>query len=69
MAGTNLHLMSTNSPLIWFVIVVIDCWKEMGWNAIIYLSAMAGIDMGLYEELAFAISSSVRYLIPFSSTK
>ncbi len=47
--GTNLHLMSTNSPLIWFVIVVIDCWKEMGWNAIIYLSAMAGIDPGLYE--------------------
>ncbi len=46
---TNLHLMSTNSPLIWFVIVLIDCWKEMGWNAIIYLSAMAGIDTGLYE--------------------
>lgn len=48
-AGTNLHLMSTNSPLIWVVIVIIDCWKEMGWNAIIYLSAMAGIDQGLYE--------------------
>lgn len=47
--GTNLHLMSTNSPLIWIVIVIIDCWKEMGWNAIIYLSAMAGIDQGLYE--------------------
>ena len=47
--GSNLHLMSTNSPLIWFVIVIIDCWKEMGWNAIIYLSAMAGIDTGLYE--------------------
>lgn len=47
--GTNLHLMSTNSSLIWFVIIIIDCWKEMGWNAIIYLSAMAGIDLGLYE--------------------
>ncbi len=47
--GTNLHLMSTNSPLIWLVIVIIDCWKETGWNAIIYLSAMAGIDPGLYE--------------------
>lgn len=47
--GTNLHLMSTNSPLIWFVIILIDCWKEMGWNAIIYLSAMTGIDSGLYE--------------------
>lgn len=47
--GTNLHLMSTNSPLIWLVIVIIECWKEMGWNAIIYLSAMAGVDQGLYE--------------------
>lgn len=45
----NLHLMSTNSILIWFVIIIINCWKEMGWNAIIYLSSMAGIDPGLYE--------------------
>ncbi len=49
LAGTNLHLMSTNSPLIWLVIVIIECWKEMGWSAIIYLSSMAGIDPGLYE--------------------
>ena len=49
LTNTNLHLMSTNSILIWFVIVIINCWKEMGWNAIIYLSAMAGIDTGLYE--------------------
>lgn len=48
-ANTRLHLMSTNSPLIWVVIVIINCWKEVGWNAIIYLSAMAGIDTGLYE--------------------
>lgn len=47
--GQNLKLMSTNSPQIWFVIVLIDIWKEMGWNAIIYLSAIAGIDQGLYE--------------------
>lgn len=49
LVGGNLHLMSTNSPLIWAVIIFIDCWKEMGWNAIIYLSSMAGIDPGLYE--------------------
>ena len=49
LTGANLHLMSTNSILIWFVIVIINCWKEMGWNAIIYLSSMAGIDPGLYE--------------------
>lgn len=49
LAGTNLHLMSTASPLMWVTIVIINTWKEVGWNAIIYLSAMAGIDMGLYE--------------------
>lgn len=47
--GGNLHLMSTNSPMMWFIIVMINCWKETGWNAIIYLSSMAGIDQGLYE--------------------
>ncbi len=49
MLGTDLHIMSTNSPVFWFVVCMVDVWKEMGWNAIIYLSAMAGIDQGLYE--------------------
>lgn len=47
--GTNLQLMSKNSPRIWLVYSLIDVWKEMGWNAIIYLSAIVGIDQGLYE--------------------
>lgn len=42
--GTQLHLMSTNSPVFWVVVCFINVWKEMGWDAIIYLSAMAGID-------------------------
>lgn len=49
MLGRNLHLMSTNSALFWVVCVLVDVWKEMGWSAIIYLSAMVGIDQGLYE--------------------
>ena len=32
--GKNLHLMSSNSPLIWVTIILINCWKEVGWNAI-----------------------------------
>lgn len=47
--GTKLKLMSTNSPLFWLVVCLINVWKEMGWDAIVYLSAMAGIDQGLYE--------------------
>jgi len=30
--------------------VVSEIWKGLGWNAIIYLAAMAGIDPGLYES-------------------
>jgi len=28
----------------WWLVVFSDIWKEMGWSAIIYLAAMAGID-------------------------
>ncbi len=49
MFGVNLHLMSTNSPLFWIVVCFINVWKEVGWDAILYLSAMAGIDQGIYE--------------------
>ena len=47
--GKNLHLMSINSALFWVVVCLVEAWKECGWNAIVYLSAMAGIDQGLYE--------------------
>ncbi|TCN27789.1 ABC transporter permease [Mesobacillus foraminis] len=33
----------------WSIVVVSDLWKEMGWNAIIFLAAIAGIDPQLYE--------------------
>lgn len=47
--NTRLKLMSTNSPVFWVVVCFINVWKEMGWDAVVYLSAMAGIDAGLYE--------------------
>ncbi len=49
MLGTRLQLMSTNSPVFWLTVCIINVWKEVGWDAIVYLSAMAGIDQGLYE--------------------
>jgi len=33
----------------WGIVVASDLWKEMGWNAIIFLAAIAGIDSQLYE--------------------
>ncbi|MCR6109573.1 sugar ABC transporter permease [Bacillus sp. A301a_S52] len=35
--------------LFWLIVTVSDVWKEMGWNSIIFLAAMAGIDPQLYE--------------------
>ncbi|MDQ8737325.1 sugar ABC transporter permease [Paenibacillus sp. LHD-38] len=33
----------------WGIVTLSDLWKEMGWNSIIFLAAMAGIDPELYE--------------------
>lgn len=34
----------------WIVAVLSEVWKEMGWNSVIYLAAISGIDMQLYES-------------------
>ena len=33
----------------WGIVAFANCWKETGWNAIIYLSAITAIDPCLYE--------------------
>lgn len=33
----------------WPIVAFANCWKETGWNAIIYLSAITAIDPCLYE--------------------
>ena len=33
----------------WWLVGLADVWKSTGWNAIIYLAAMAGINSQLYE--------------------
>ncbi|MBE6023000.1 MAG: sugar ABC transporter permease [Cellulosilyticum sp.] len=35
--------------LFWGIVTGSDLWKETGWNAIIYLAAITGIDVQLYE--------------------
>lgn len=34
----------------WNISVLSEVWKEMGWNAIIYLAAISGVDPELYES-------------------
>jgi putative aldouronate transport system permease protein len=33
----------------WAIITVVSIWKELGWNTIIFLAALASIDVELYE--------------------
>lgn len=33
----------------WWIVVFSNIWKNVGWNSIIYLSAMSGIDPELYQ--------------------
>ncbi|MDR3121745.1 MAG: ABC transporter permease subunit [Clostridiales bacterium] len=38
-----------NSSVFRWFLVVLDIWKEAGWGTILYLAAIAGIDLSLYE--------------------
>ena len=40
------------SKYFWWLVGVINVWKEVGWNTIIYIAAMTAIDPGLYEAAA-----------------
>lgn len=35
--------------LFWWLVGIINVWKEVGWNSIIYISTMTSIDPTLYE--------------------
>lgn len=38
-----------NPKYFWGLSVISDSWKELGWSAIIYLAAIAGVDQQMYE--------------------
>ncbi len=38
-----------NPKYFWIIVTISDLWKEMGWNAIIFLAAITAIDPQLYE--------------------
>ncbi|TBL80709.1 sugar ABC transporter permease [Paenibacillus thalictri] len=45
-----------------FLLVASDVWKEIGWGAILYLAALAGIDPSLYEAARMDGASKWRQL-------
>jgi putative aldouronate transport system permease protein len=54
-----------SGPLFIVMMVLLGIWKELGWSAIIYLAAIAGIDEELYEAATVDGAKSlqkVRYI-------
>ena len=56
--GEGIQFLANNK---WFrsVIVVSDTWKEFGYNSVVYLAALTGIDASLYE--AASIDGAARF--------
>jgi len=38
-----------SSNLFWWIMLIANIWKNVGWSAIIYLSAISGVDQELYQ--------------------
>jgi len=37
------------SSYFWPILIIVSIWKTLGWNSIIYIAALSGIDVELYE--------------------
>ncbi|MDD3410509.1 MAG: ABC transporter permease subunit [Eubacteriales bacterium] len=49
--------------LFWSVSVGLDLWKETGWNAIIYLAAISGVNPELYEAATIDGATRVQRIV------
>lgn len=49
MLGGERQSMLTNPRLFVPIYIISDLWQHLGWNSIIYISALTGIDQQLYE--------------------
>lgn len=51
----NLHIASEpiaffqHGEYFWAIVILSDIWKELGWNAIIYISAITSVSQDMYE--------------------
>lgn len=62
--GTPIDFLTNTKAFPWIVILS-DAWKEMGWSAIIFIAALMGIDMSLFEAAMVEGASAwqrVRYI-------
>lgn len=62
MGGSAISFFGSNT---WFrpVLVFTEGWKETGWNTVIYLAAIAGIDPTLYEAARVDGASRIKQIL------
>ena len=62
LGGESISFMMSND---WFrsILVLSAAWKEVGWGAIIYIAAIAGIDQDIYEAASIDGAGRVRKMI------
>jgi ABC-type polysaccharide transport system, permease component len=65
----NLHIISipinfmSDPSMFWGIVTAGDVWKEMGWNAIIYLAAITAIDPELYDAAKVDGAGRIRQIM------
>ena len=62
--GSPIDFLSSIKAFPW-VVLLSDAWKEMGWSAIIFIAALMGIDVSLFEAAMVEGANSwqrVRYI-------
>ncbi len=62
LGGSPIPFLSSNGWWI-FTYFIVGLWKSIGWNTIIYLSAMTGIDQEIYEAARVDGCSRFRMMI------
>lgn len=62
LGGTAIPFLSSNGWWI-FTYFIVGLWKGIGWNTIIYLSAMTGIDQEIYEAARVDGCSRFRMMV------
>lgn len=53
----------TDPKKYWAIAVISDIWKEVGWNTILYIAAMTGINPALYEAAKLDGASKIKQIV------
>lgn len=61
--GIEKRVWLNNSSSYRVIYIILDIWKDMGWNAIIYLAALSGIDIELYDAAEIDGCGIIRKMI------